>query len=83
MLGSVQILSYHGPGAAAGPRAWVADTRAALARHGAEGAYSNYADRSLRDWRRQYYGANGDRLREVKRRVDPDGRFRFAQAAGT
>ena len=83
VLGSVQILSYHAPGAAAGPRAWVANTRATLARHGANGAYSNYADRSLRDWRRQYYGSNGDRLREVKRQVDPDGRFRFAQAAGT
>ena len=83
VLGSVQILSYHAPGAAAGPRAWVANTRATLARQGADGAYANYADRSLRDWREQYYGSNVDRLREVKRQVDPERRFRFAQAAGT
>jgi FAD/FMN-containing dehydrogenase len=83
VLASAQILSYHAPGAATGPRAWVANTRAALASHGADGAYANYADRALPDWRQQYYGANGDRLREVKQQVDPDGRFRFAQAAGT
>ncbi|MGH2944069.1 MAG: BBE domain-containing protein, partial [Solirubrobacteraceae bacterium] len=32
---------------------------------------------------REYWGANRARLREVKRRVDPDRRIRFPQAAGT
>jgi FAD/FMN-containing dehydrogenase len=81
-LASVQILSYHVPGAGAGPRAWVAGTRAALARHGARGAYANYADAALRDFAAQYWGPNRSRLREVKHAVDPDWRFRFRQAAG-
>jgi FAD/FMN-containing dehydrogenase len=81
-LASVQILSYHAPGAGAGPQAWVAGTRAALVRHGASGAYANYADASLRDFAAQYWGPNRSRLREVKRAVDPDRRFSFPQAAG-
>ena len=83
VLASAQILSYHAPGASAGPRAWVAGTRGVLAAHGAGGAYANYADSALRDFERAYWGANRTRLREIKRRVDPDGRFQFAQAVGT
>jgi FAD/FMN-containing dehydrogenase len=81
-LASVQILSYHAPGASAGPQAWVAGTRWALAKHGAGGAYANYADAALRDFAAQYWGPNRSRLREVKRTVDPDRRFSFPQAAG-
>jgi FAD/FMN-containing dehydrogenase len=81
-LASAQVLSYHSAGASAGARAWVSGTRAVLARHGARGAYANYADPALRSFEREYWGANRARLREVKRRVDPDGRFAFAQAAG-
>jgi hypothetical protein len=81
-LASAQILSYHAPGASAGARAWVAGTRSALAHAGARGAYSNYADPTLEDPAREYWGANRARLREVKRRVDPDRRVVFAQAAG-
>jgi FAD/FMN-containing dehydrogenase len=79
-LASAQVLSYHP--AEKGARAWVSGTRAALARHGARGAYSNYADPRLEGYAREYWGANRARLREVKRRVDPDGRVVFPQAAG-
>ncbi|MEY2442869.1 MAG: hypothetical protein QOJ46_2295 [bacterium] len=81
-LASVQILSYHAPAASAGPRAWVAGTRASLAGHGASGAYANYADAALQDFAAQYWGPNRSRLREVKLAVDPDRRFSFPQAAG-
>jgi FAD/FMN-containing dehydrogenase len=82
VLASAQILSYHAPGASAGPRAWVSATRAALARVGARGAYCNYADPTLDDPAREYWGANRARLRDVKRSVDPDRRIVFPQSAG-
>ena len=82
VLASAQVLSYHPAGASAGARAWVSGTRAALARHGASGAYANYADRELKSFEREYWGSNRQRLREIKRRVDPDGRFAFPQSVG-
>ena len=36
--------------------------------------------RSSTHWQRAYYGSNLERLREIKKQVDPDFRFRFPQA---
>lgn len=44
------------------------------------GAYQNFADPSLRDWRTSYYGANLARLQGIKHAVDPDRLFNFPQA---
>ncbi|HWI08152.1 MAG TPA: BBE domain-containing protein, partial [Solirubrobacteraceae bacterium] len=79
-LASAQVLSYHATRASAEARRWVSGTRATLARAGGRGAYANYADAALEDFAREYWGANRPRLREIKRRVDPDGRMGFAQA---
>jgi hypothetical protein len=39
------------------------------------GSYQNFADPGLADPAAAYYGANLGRLREIKRRIDPDGIF--------
>jgi len=57
--------------------AWVKETHAALAPHLAEGKWLNYLGDDQGDNAvRAAYGPNFDRLREVKRRVDPDNLFR-------
>jgi len=72
-LFSIQYLSYAGPG-------WVAGARRALRPYVSGQAYQNYIDSELGSWQRAYYGSNLPRLREVKKRYDPDFRFRFPQA---
>jgi FAD/FMN-containing dehydrogenase len=53
---------------------------AAMLPYSTRGAYQNFADPSLEDWARAYYGGNLDKLRRIKADVDPDRVFRFAQA---
>lgn len=42
------------------------------------GAYVNYSDKNLSNWRHAYHGVHLQRLVDVKRRYDPDGFFRHA-----
>jgi FAD/FMN-containing dehydrogenase len=80
-LCSIQYLTYFGSEAAAGAaRAWRQRAWHAMRPYVSGGAYLNYIDPDLPGWRTAYYGSNAARLREVKRQVDPDFRFRFAQA---
>jgi hypothetical protein len=58
---------------------WAADFWRALRPFG-EGAYVNVPNGSAADWERDYYGANRERLRQVKARYDPENVFRFAQS---
>jgi FAD/FMN-containing dehydrogenase len=37
------------------------------------GVYPNFPDLDLRDWKMAYYGANYERLRQIKSIYDPDG----------
>jgi FAD/FMN-containing dehydrogenase len=57
--------------------AWVRETHAAVKPHLSESKWLNYlADDQGDDAVRAAYGPNYDRLRELKRRVDPDNVFR-------
>ena len=56
--------------------AWTKDTYAAISEHLATGRWLNYlGDDEADDAIRAAYGPNFDRLREVKRRYDPDNVF--------
>ncbi|MDG4764146.1 FAD-dependent oxidoreductase [Solwaraspora sp. WMMD406] len=47
------------------------------------GAYQNFPDPDLADWRRAYYGDNYQRLVEVKRTYDPTDFFTYPQGIGS
>jgi FAD binding domain/Berberine and berberine like len=59
--------------------AWLARVRSAVY-DPATGAYQNYIDPTLPEWPHAYYGENLPRLMSVKRAVDPDRVFSFAQS---
>jgi FAD/FMN-containing dehydrogenase len=73
---SVQVLSYTSLATA---RDRVRRARRRIAPHGNGQAYQSYSDLDLSGARRAYYGANYERLVEIKTAVDPANRFRPAQ----
>ncbi len=80
-LASAQYLAYwYRPSGAAAAADWIRAFHAAMRPHVSGFAYQNYIDRELASWRHAYYGSNYERLREVKRKIDPDWFFRFPQA---
>jgi FAD/FMN-containing dehydrogenase len=79
MLFSCQYLTYFGGSGRAANR-WINGAWRAMRPYASGQAYQNYIDPQLDRWQRAYYGANLDRLREIKGRVDPDFTFRFPQA---
>jgi FAD/FMN-containing dehydrogenase len=81
MLFSLQYLAYfRGATAGRASRRWVGGVWQALRPHVSGEAYQNYIDPDLDRWQRAYYGSNLDRLRDIKKQVDPDFVFRFPQA---
>jgi FAD/FMN-containing dehydrogenase len=69
-----------GAEAVARSRDWQDRFYEAMRRFSTGGAYQNFADPSLRDWRTAYYADNLSRLESIKRAADPDRLFNFAQA---
>lgn len=54
--------------------------RAEGRKHATGDAYANYRDDRLEGWAQAYWGENLPRLRDIKRRRDPDNLFRHAQS---
>jgi FAD/FMN-containing dehydrogenase len=63
-----------------GPPDWVERAYAITHPHGTGGSYVNFPDPYLEDGAAAYHGENLARLREIKRRYDPDNLFRFPQS---
>jgi FAD/FMN-containing dehydrogenase len=59
--------------------AWAGDFWRALRPFG-EGSYVNVPNAPAADWEREYYGANRERLRQVKAKYDPENVFSFEQS---
>jgi FAD/FMN-containing dehydrogenase len=82
-LSGVEFSVNWGPGApesvTAPARQWLSSARSLLSPY-ATGAYQNYIDPAQPEWLHAYYGSNLSRLASVKRAVDPDDVFRFAQS---
>ncbi|MEV4558532.1 FAD-dependent oxidoreductase [Kitasatospora sp. NPDC049285] len=71
------------PAAVAAQLAWLAELDHLIVPYAIDGAYLNFTDPDLREWRTAYYGANYPRLVAVKRRHDPDQVFNFPQSIGS
>jgi hypothetical protein len=59
--------------------AWVTELRDALQSAYGGGAYLNYPDENLTQWKSAYWGANVSRLQRAKSAYDPDRVFRGRQ----
>ena len=72
------------PGAAAAgvarQHAWQQSFWQSMRPYASGQAYQNYIDPALTNWRQAYYGANYNRLSQIKARYDPDRVFTFPQA---
>lgn len=63
-------------------RSWLHALHRALGRHASGQAYQNYADATLTDWKRAYFGADYPRLLTIKHRYDPDRLLDLPQTVG-
>jgi FAD/FMN-containing dehydrogenase len=74
-LATVQYTATYDSGPATPAVSYVRGFRSAMAPTWGNGAYVNYADSSLRHYRRAYFGQNADRLAQVRAAYDPHGFF--------
>jgi len=74
VLFCIQYLSYDGDAA------WLRQTAERMHPYVTGGAYLNYTDPGLKNWRTAYYGSNYPRLLKIRREIDPHHYFTFPQA---
>ncbi|MCX4725505.1 FAD-binding oxidoreductase [Streptomyces sp. NBC_01306] len=74
------IASWQPGTAGTTQQAWLKDTHRAMGPYASGGAYQNYIDPKLTDWRSAYYGAGAPKLAGLKKQYDPQRLFDFPQA---
>lgn len=75
------VATWQGPAGAPNPseKTWADGLYRELGPFYSGEVYQNYPDLELTDYAQAYYGRNLPRLRELKRRYDPENVFRFPQ----
>ncbi|MEV7346561.1 FAD-binding oxidoreductase [Streptomyces sp. NPDC093544] len=61
-------------------QSWLSTAHKAMSPYASGAAYQNYADPTLTNWRKAYYGDAAPRLTTLKRLYDPNRVFTFPQA---
>jgi FAD/FMN-containing dehydrogenase len=74
-LTTVQYTATYDSGPATAATSYVRGFRTAMTPSWGSGAYVNYADASLTDYMRAYFGANAANLTRIRASYDPDHRF--------
>jgi FAD/FMN-containing dehydrogenase len=74
-LTTVQYTATYDSGPATAATSYVRGFRTAMTPTWGDGAYVNYADASLQDYQRAYFGANAARLAQARSTYDPHGFF--------
>ena len=59
---------------------WTADTFGFISGFTQPGSFQNWPYSAQKDWQQAYYGANFDRLRQIKQKYDPGNLFRYVQS---
>jgi len=74
-LATVQYTATYTSGPATAATSYVRGFRSAMTSSWGTGAYVNYADSTLSDYRQAYFGSNAGRLARARAAYDPDGFF--------
>ncbi|MFE9769975.1 FAD-binding oxidoreductase [Streptomyces sp. NPDC005808] len=74
------IVSWQAGTSGTTAQSWLSAAHKAMSPYASGAAYQNYADPTLTDWRKAYYGDAAPRLTTLKRLYDPSRVFTFPQA---
>ncbi|MER6956495.1 MULTISPECIES: FAD-binding oxidoreductase [unclassified Streptomyces] len=74
------IVSWRAGTAGTAAQSWLNTAHKAMSPYASGAAYQNYADPTLTNWRKAYYGAALPRLTQLKKQYDPTGVFTYPQA---
>ena len=74
------IASWRAGTTGTAAQSWLNTAHKAMAPYASGAAYQNYADPTLTNWRKAYYGEALPRLTQLKKQYDPNGFFTYPQA---
>ncbi|MGW0949800.1 FAD-binding oxidoreductase [Streptomyces sp. NPDC002623] len=74
------IVSWRAGTTGTAAQSWLNTAHKAMSPYASGAAYQNYADPTLTNWRKAYYGAALPRLTQLKKQYDPTGVFTYPQA---